>query len=84
MESFGGVSTEHGGVYIKYECGEVWRTLGFGPVSCLQGRLTVNILASQMEKALQIVKGLFVKDHSWSYEDEWRIVAFIEVKSLFP
>ncbi len=84
VKDSGGGFIEHGGICIEYECGEARRTLGFGPVSYSQDRPTVNILASQHERALQTVKGLFVKDPSWSYEDEWRMVAFIQAQPPFP
>jgi len=75
---------EHGGICIEYECGEAWRKVGLCPVSYSQGRPTVNMLAPHQEKAQQFAKALFSKDPSWSYEDEWRIVAFVDARPPFP
>ena len=75
---------EHGGICIEYNCGEAWRDAGLYPVSYSLDRPSVNMIGSEHERGLQLTKGMLVKDPKWNYEDEWRIVAYMEMNSSYP
>ena len=80
----GSNTIEHGGICIEYNCGENWRDAGLYPVSYSLDRPFINMIGSEYERGLQLTKAMFVKDPKWSYEDEWRIVAYMEMNSSYP
>ena len=78
----GGV-TPHGGLCIEYEVNENWRLAGLRPVEYVEKRPEINLLARDSLEA-QFAYATRVKSPDWAYEDEWRLVAYIEAKPPWP
>lgn len=73
----------HGGVCIEYNVNESWRLAGLRPVEYAEKRPEINMLARDSLEA-QFEYATRVKSPDWAYEDEWRLVAYIEAKPPWP
>lgn len=82
VDGNGGV-TPHGGLCIEYEVDESWRFAGLRPVEYLESRPEINMLERGSLEA-QFAHAVRVKSPDWAYEDEWRLVAYIEAKPPLP
>ncbi len=75
--------TPHGGLCIEYYVDESWRQAGLQPVEYVEKRPAINMLARDSLEA-QFAYAARVKSPDWAYEDEWRLVAYIEAKPPWP
>lgn len=73
----------HGGLCIEYEVNESWRMAGLWPVDYVEKRPEINLLARDSLET-QFAYATRVKSPDWAYEDEWRLVAYIEAKPPWP
>lgn len=73
---------DNAGLCIEYACDDGWRKLGLHPVKYSNGRPTVDMNASSCET--DMAHALLVKTEDWKYEDEWRVLGFIQASPPFP
>ncbi|MCA0186571.1 MAG: DUF2971 domain-containing protein [Proteobacteria bacterium] len=78
-----GAITPHGGLCIEYQVDESWRLAGLRPVEYVEIRPEINMLARDCLGA-QFAHATSVKSPDWAYEDEWRLVAYIQAKPPWP
>lgn len=73
----GGI-TPHGGLCIEYAVDDSWRQVGLQPVEYIEKRPEINMLDQDLEA--QFAYATRVKSPDWAYEDEWRLVAYLDSK----
>ena len=78
-----GCITPHGGLCIEYAVDDSWRQAGLQPVEYVEKRPEVNILARDRIEA-QLAYATRVKSPDWAYEEEWRLVGYLEAKPPWP
>lgn len=78
-----GSITPHGGLCIEYSIDESWRRAGLRPVEYREKRPEINMLERETLEA-QFEYASRVKSPDWAYEDEWRLVAYIDAKPPWP
>ena len=78
-----GEVTAHGGICIEYAIDEGWRDLGLRPVEYVETRPEIN-LASKHNLEEQFAYASRVKSPDWQYEDEWRLVGYLQAQTPLP
>ncbi|MHA6884328.1 DUF2971 domain-containing protein [Ralstonia pseudosolanacearum] len=81
-DASGGI-TPHGGLCIEYTVDDAWRQIGLRPVQYVDKRPQINMLARDSLEA-QFAYATSVKSPDWAYEDEWRLVSYIDAKPPWP
>lgn len=74
--------TYHGGLCIEYGVDESWRGAGLRPVEYVEDRPEINMLARDSLEA-QFAHATKIKSPDWAYEDEWRLVAYLNATPPF-